>query len=153
MYTEKDYQFTKKQTSARLIAVLALAAAFLAVVIALIIWRQEVLSMVAGVAGFAVCYFLYGMKVSPWVKYRKFMTDMKNGQRKRLACAFVALSPETRFYDGVEVHELIAKVGEEKEDERLFYWDADKQPLPALEKEQKIEITSFGNFIVDLKAV
>ena len=75
---------------------------------------------------------------------------MRNGQRRHTECSFLHFAPETRMHDGVEVHEMIVTVGTGEEDERLYYWDADK-PEPALREGEKIQVESFGNFITALE--
>ena len=152
MYTETDYQNAAKQVRTRLIAWLALAAAFLAGMIVFIALRQEYVSMAVAGVGFAACFFLWSFKVSPWVRYNRFLREMKNGQRRQLECEFVSMEPETRFHDGVEVREMLVTVGKEEEDERLFYWDIDKT-YPSLKPGARIRVESFGNFVVSLTCV
>lgn len=149
MYTEKDYQNTAKQVKTRLIVWLVLVAVFLAGMIVCISLRQEYVAMAVAGIGFAVCYFLWSFKVSPWVKYNRFLREMKNGQRRKLDCEFLSMEMETCFHDGVEVREMLVTVGKEEQDQRLYYWDIDK-PDPALKPGEKICVESFGNFVVSL---
>lgn len=152
MYTQADYDMAKKQTFTRAGAALALAIVMLAGFIVLNRLRLQYAEMALAALSFCAIYFLWSFKVSPWVKYLKFLRDMRNGQRRTTECSFVSASPETRLHDGVEVHEYIMTVGTEEEDERLFYWDADK-PQPKLNAGDRARIVSFGNFVVEFYAL
>ena len=151
MYNDSDFQKAKNQTRLRVIGALLLAAAFFALVIVLNRRSAQYAAMAAGAVGFMVCYFLWSFKVSPWMKYNRFLREMRSGQKRRSECAFLYFTPETRYHDGVEVHEMIVTVGADEADERLYYWDADK-PRPALKKGDRVTVESFGNFVVSLAA-
>lgn len=151
MYTESDYMKAKKQTRLRVAGAIVLAAAFFALVIFFNRKRAQYASMAVGAVGFIVTYFLCSFKVSPWVKYNRFLRELRSGQRRRTECEFLYFTPETRLHDGVEVHEMIVTVGSEEADERLYYWDADK-PLPAFQKGDRVAVESFGNFVVSVAA-
>ena len=112
--------------------------------------RNQFLSITTAVVGFVVSYFLWSFKVSPWVKYDRHLKEVKNGQKRATECEIKYFTPETRMMDGVEVNELIVTVGKEEEDERLYYWDADK-PIPEVKEGDKVVVTSYGNFVVELK--
>ena len=114
--------------------------------------RIQAASMAIAGVGFAVVYFLWSFKVSPWYKYNRYLRDMKDGRTRTAECDFVCFSDETRMHDGVEVYELIVKVGEEEEDERLYYWDIDKDK-PVLKEGDRLEVESYGNFVVNFKAL
>lgn len=152
MYTENDFLVARKNASIRLILLIVLGLAFVAGVIVFNKLRIQAATMACAAVGFAVTYFLWSFKVSPWMKYNKYMREMKNGRKRITACEYVYFTPETRLFDGVEVHELVVRVGNEEEDERLFYWDADK-PAPEFNEGDSIEIESYGNFVVKARVV
>ena len=150
MYTQQDFIDTRKETKKRTALMILLMLLFLAAVIACTALRLQYLQMAASGLGFAVCYFLWNFKLTPWLNYNKFMKDMQNGQKRKTECEFVYFTPETRLFDGVEVHEITVTVGKTEKDERMFVLDADKK-LPEINKGDKITITSFGNFILDIE--
>lgn len=154
MYTENDFVLIRKQTRIRVILLIALICLFVAVLVVFNSLRMQVLTCATAAIGFIVSYFLCSFKVAPYVKYNRFLKDVKTGQRRVTECEFKYFTPETRMHDGVEVHEMIVSVastvGKDEEDERLFYWDADKQQ-PDYTEGDMISVTSYGNFVVDCK--
>ncbi len=154
MYSEKDYHKAKSNCKLRVWCGIALIAVFVAVVVALVILEQKILQMVTAGLGFIVCYFVWDMKIVPFIRYNRFMKELKGGQRRKLSCRFVEKSAETRLYDGVEVYDVsVREIGDDitqnDEDLRLFVFDADK-PFPALEQGDALRVTSFGSFITDI---
>lgn len=150
MYTENDYAKAAKQTKIRVTLFLLMCLAFIACVVIFNTMRIQPLSIAYSVIGFVVSYFIWSFKVSPWVKYNRHLKELKSGQKRETLCEFLYFTDETRTVDGVEVHELIATVGKEEEDERLYYWDCDK-PRPELKEGDRVSILSYGNFVVELK--
>ena len=157
MYTQQDYLHTGRSTKIRLWLGIALIAVFAAAVIVLTALKQKTAQMAVAGAGFIVCWFVWDMKIVPWIRYNRFMKDLKGGQRRRTNCRFVDVSQETRLFDGVEVFDVTVSVKEDDdsvtrndEDKRLFVLDADKK-LPALEPGDALCVTSFGNFITDIE--
>lgn len=150
MYNESDYKQAAKQATLRVILALLLAVAFVAVALVFNRMRLQAPMLATAAVGFAVVFFLWSFKVTPWTKYNRFLREMRNGQRRHTECSFLHFTPETRMHDGVEVHEMIVTVGTGEEDERLYYWDADK-PEPTLQEGERIRVESFGNFITDVQ--
>ena len=150
MYTEADFTSTSRKATIRLVLFILMALAFVSVMLVFNAMRNQPFTLLTASVGFVVCYFIWSFKISPWVKYNRHLKDIKSGQRRTTECEFVFFTPETRFQDGVEVHDFIATVGSEEEDERLFYWDNDK-PAPEIKAGDKIIVTSYGRFVIDLK--
>ena len=150
MYSENDFIKANKQKKLRVALFVIMAAAFLALMFVFNAMRNQVLSITTAVVGFMISYFIWSFKVSPWVKYDKHLKEIKVGQKRETECEVVYFTDETRIMDGVEVHELITRVGKEEEDERLYYWDADKK-RPDLKEGDRVSIVSYGNFVVELK--
>ena len=150
MYTEADYRTASSQTKLRLILMSALIAALLVCVLVFnsLRWQYPMLALAA--VGFVLVYFLWSFKLTPWIRYNRFMRELKHGQRRTLECSFIYKTDETRLYDGVEVHDVLVTVGTEEKDERLFVLDADKQ-LPEIKEGDRLTVTSFGNFITDIE--
>ena len=151
-YTESDFINCKKQTRTRVILAFVLLAAVIGIMVVGYIYRLQALVLITAALGFIAFYFLWYFKVGPWVKYNRFLKEMKQGQKRTLDCRFIEFDPSTRLYDGVEVHDVLVTVGTEEKDERLFILDADKK-LPELEKDCNIRVTSFGNFVLDIEKI
>ncbi len=150
MYTEKDFTHATKQKKIRLALFFLMTAVFAVSMFVFITMRSQALTIATAVVGFIVSYFVWSFKVSPWVKYDRHLKELKSGQKRETACEIMYFTDETRIMDGVEVHELIVTVGKEEEDERLYYWDADKK-RPDVKEGDKVSIVSYGNFVVELK--
>lgn len=150
VYTEKDFLHANKQKKIRVALFAVLVLAFLVAMFVFNTMRIQPLSIATAVVGFIVSYFIWSFKVNPWVKYDKHLREVKSGQKRKTDCEIMYFTDETRMVDGVEVHELVARVGKEEEDERLYYWDADKK-RPDLKEGDKVSIVSYGNFVVELK--
>lgn len=152
MYSEKDYQNASKQAKVRLITLILAAILLIVAIIIINRQRMQYIAMAIGAVGFIACYFLCSFKVTPWLRYNRFMREMKHGQRRKTECDFHNFSSETRMHDGVEVYEMIVSVGDAEEDERLYYWDVDK-PQPQLKEGDRLCVESFGNFVVSLQLI
>ena len=157
MYTEKDFEKTAKQTKNRIILGSLLICVFLGFMIFLTVAEIQVWQMVTAGAGFIVCYFVWSLKIVPWIQYNKFLKELRYGQRRTLECEFRQLGTETRQYDNVEVRDVLVGVRsddpkEVRFDEKLFILDAEKQ-FPKIEEGTKVRITSFGNFITDIEQI
>ena len=157
MYTQQDYLRTSRSTKIRVWLGIALVAVFAAGVIVCTVLKLKTAQMAVAGVGFIVCWFVWDMKIVPWIRYNRFMKDLKGGQRRTTKCRFVDVSGETRLFDGVEVYDVTVSVKEDDdsvtdndEDKRLFVLDADKT-LPALEPGDGLCVTSFGNFITDIQ--
>ena len=155
MYNESDYANASRQTHVRAALGTLLALLFLALFITLTALEQQVLQMVAAGIGFIVCYFVWSMKIVPWIHYNKFLKELRSGRKRELYCEFIEISPDTRFFDRVEVRDVLVRtesdeVKEKQFDERLFVLDADKS-FPEIAPGSNIIITSFGSFVTDVK--
>lgn len=149
MYTEQDYIDAFRTRRLRVFAGIALICAFVVGAALATSYRLEILQMVIAGLGFIICYFIWNMKITPWIRYARFLKELRDGQHRTLDCRYVSLSGETRVVDGVEVRDLIVTVGNKEEDERLFLLDAEKEPeitTPGAE----IRVVSYGNYVLDI---
>lgn len=149
MYTEKDYQMAQKNAKRVIyitVGILVVALVLTGVFVAL---RQKWPAVIALALGAWIAYAFYSFKGSPWVCYRRYLRDVREGLSRQTDCFFVSMSENTRTVDGVDVYDLTARVGDGEEDERLFYWDADKT-VPALHEGQAVHIVSYGKFVTQL---
>ncbi len=150
MYTDQDLaraEGAKKKRLALAFSVLAIAVVVL--VVGLVI-RMEPLATF-GTALFACLFYaaleLYAM---PHVRYARYLRDIKEGLSRETDAEYVSISSAPRTSSGVLFYDFVVRVGPEPEDERLFYYDADK-PLPNFAPGAHVHITSFGNYITEIK--
>ncbi|MBR4235148.1 MAG: hypothetical protein IKR85_03705 [Clostridia bacterium] len=149
MYTEQDFIDAARQTKLRVALGIALICIFVILTVTFRIMDIEALVLISAGLGFALVCFVWSMKISPWVKYNRFLKEMRNGRSRTCECSFISFANETRFYDGVEIYDMNVTVGDREEDERLYLFDADK-PLPALKAGEKLTVKSFGNFVKEI---
>ncbi|NLG24555.1 MAG: hypothetical protein GX558_04320 [Clostridiales bacterium] len=149
MYTQQDYDRAGAQLKRRIVIAAIVLAIGLAALIAALIVRNRIVTIAAAVLTGWVLYGYISLKLVPHYHYRKYLMDIRQGRSRDSEGWFVSASDETRRVDGVSVHDVIVRVGDGEEDERLFYWDDDK-PMPAIPSGQRVHIHSFGNFIIAL---
>lgn len=150
LYTEQDFQATKKALWVRI----AILAAILLGTMGLM-WlfvtglRNRIAVDVTAVIGMCWAYFYLSFKLMPWFRYWSYQQDMRQGLSRETDAWFLSCSTDTRLSDGVAFHEFIVRVDDDEDNERLFFWDDDKK-LPELQEGQKLHIRSFGNYITEL---
>ncbi len=152
MYTEKDFEIAKKTMMQRIWMTAGVLAVFLALMAVGLVVRSALLAELSLIVGVCVTYTLLVSKCLPWVRYNRYLRDMREGRNRETVCYYVDIADRVRVVDGVQIHDMNAAVDEELEDLRLFYWDADK-PVKHFEKGQKVKIKSYGNFILEIEAV
>ena len=152
MYTETDYRAAAAGMRRELLIVLGVVAVTVAALCAGLAVRSEPLVIGALAVGLCAAYTCWVVRFLPWLRYNRFLENMRTGRRRETECYFVALADSVRTVDGVSIHDLNASLDPEGEDQRLFYWDDDK-PLPELAPGQKVKIESYGNFITALEAL
>ena len=148
MYTSQDYEKAFGKTNARIILGAALIALGLAGIITLTLLKQKVALYIFTAVMYLVCFFVWSYKIAPWLKYKKFLKELKSGQRKHAALIYRGIAPETRMYDGVEVWDLDF-YEEDGQTERLMVLDAE-YAKPQLREGQKVKVESYGSFITKL---
>ena len=150
LYTEQDFENTRQTLKKRaliltaIIAVTVLLAAFFMTVV-----RNHIAVLVIPPLGGCAAYLYTAIKLMPWFKYWVYQNDMRTGLSRETDGWFVSCSSTARISDGVEFREFILRIGDKEEDERLFFWDCDKQ-FPEITAGQKIHLRSFGNYITEL---
>lgn len=149
MYTQQDFMNAQRGEKRVVWTLAILLAATLALTITLIALRIKWGAAAAAAVGGCLCYGFYSLKAKPYINYRRFLRDIREGLSRETDAWFVSLGGAPRTVDGVEVRDFLVRVGDEEEDERLFYWDEDK-PLPRVEAGQKLHIVSYGNFVTAL---
>lgn len=152
MYTEQDYTAAGKKMKKELYITIGLLMAFLAAMCVGLAFRIKPLVLGAPVVGGWVFFTLWTVKCMPWIRYNRFLSEMKEGRRRVTECFFWDVAGRVRIVDGVQIHDVNASLDEHGEDLRLFYWDDDK-PLPQIEKGRRVRITSYGNFITGIEEI
>lgn len=133
-----------------------------AAVVAALIWRnptqmnnpnempsQIIVTAVTLVFG-AMIIFLWGMKMTPLLSYRKYLKEISSGLTRDVEGTIVSFDADTTFRDGVSFYALIVNIGDlqEPEDERLLYWDA-QLPKPAdIAPGDHVRFHAHGNDII-----
>ncbi len=109
-------------------------------------WATDVISCAFG----AFIIFYWSMKLTPLMRYRKFLREISNGMSHEMVAEFVSFSPDISTHDGVAAHVFEMSEGpkEKGEDLRTFYWD-DSKPAPEIQPGEMLRVTSHGGFIVD----
>lgn len=150
LYTQQDFENTQQtfKKRAMILAAIVVGTIVLDVLFSTLL-RNHVMTIATAVIGACAAYMYASVKMMPWFRYWQYLKDMRTGLSRETEGWFVSCSNTTRVSDGVEFHELIMRIGDGEEDERLFFWDDDKQ-LPEIEAGQKIRIRSFGNYITEL---
>ncbi|MDR0929243.1 MAG: hypothetical protein LBM74_05955 [Oscillospiraceae bacterium] len=141
------------------IALLALAG-----IIAALIWRDpthmrnpnelpsQLLVMGITLLGGGLLIFLWGMKFTPLLKYRKYLREIRAGLNRQVEGSVSHLEETITSREGLSFYALLVNVGDPKnpEDDRLFYWDG-QLPRPALLPGQRVRILAHGNDIIGLE--
>ena len=154
MYSNED----SVVNDARIRKVALVLAAILCVGIAAIVptliyrlqWATDVASCLCGGA----IIFIWSLKLTPLLHYRRLLRSMNNGMTHEMVAEFVGISPDLSTHDGVEAHVFEMSEGpkEKGEDMRLFYWDASK-PLPSIQPGEMLRVISHGGFVIDWERV
>lgn len=152
LYTEQDFMKTKKAFRLRVIILgVILAVTFTLMGIFVTVARNQIAVIATTAVGFLLAYGYLMIKLTPWFRYYRYQMDIRSGRSRETDAWFVSCSDGRKLSDGVEFHEMIVRVGDGEDDERLFYWDADKA-RPQLTEGQKVHIRSYGNYVLELDA-
>jgi len=149
MYTEADFHKANADFNRHILATLLIALLGAGGLITGIIVQNRWIAVASCILFSCLTYSYISLKVNPFFRYRKFMNDMRAGRSRELTGWFVSCESEPRRADGILIHDVIVRVGDAEEDERLFFWDDDKQP-PTVWEGARVHIRSFGNFITEL---
>ena len=132
-----------------------------ALITASLIWRDpthmnnpnETMSQVITIAitlvWGALVIFLWGMKLSPRLSYRKYLKEIHGGLSRYEEGIITSVDEQTSFRDGLSFYGMILNIGdlENPEDERLLYWDA-QLGKPTVSAGDKLRIHAHGNDII-----
>ncbi len=149
MYTDADLARAEQAKTRRLTLAFSVLFVAVAVLVVGLVLRMQPLATF-GTAVFACLFYaVLELLAMPHVRYAKFLRDMREGLSRETDAEFMSMSEAPRMNNGVMFYDFCVRVGPEAEDERLFYFDADK-PLPKYKEGERLHITSYGNFITDI---
>ncbi len=159
MYTRQEQQQAAKQTRQRLLTVFVPAAIVFAAAVALYViarldrnpdaWKlPAALTLVAGV--YAI--FFYGVYAKPMLNYRNHINYMLDGRLRETTGYLIQFSENLSERNGIDCHAIMLNVGEkdDREDDRLYYYDAKKLPLP-VEMGKKVTVTSNDMLVASIR--
>ncbi len=121
----------KAQTKKRWIVLGIPAALLLAGVVVSFIVRIQWLTIALTIALGAYAIFSYSMLLSPLICYGRHLAGCVSGRTSKTEGAFKSMEEAPVPRDGVMFYAMMLNVGDmdEEEDDRLFYYDANK-PRP-----------------------
>ena len=152
IYTEADVQAINHQVKRGLTVMgLSAAVAVVATVITLV-YRVQWLTIAITLFWGSLTIFFWSMKMTPPLSYRRHLKEIHQGLSRQTLGQVVQLSEDLTHREGIDFYALIINIGEEDdpEDERLFYWDAQK-PRPDFAPGDRLEIISHGNDIIGMR--
>ena len=161
MYTRQDQQQAARQAKRRtLIAFIPAAVVFALAVILFIVGRmnrsEQMWKVTAALTVLAGAYatFFYGVYAKPMRAYRNHINYMLDGRLRETTGYLIDFSENLSERNGVDCHAIMINVGEkdEREDDRLYYYDAKKLPLP-VEMGTKITVVSNDMMVADIRKV
>lgn len=159
MYTRQEQQQADRQTHQRLMVTIIPAVAVFAVAVILFVigrlnrsedmWKlTAALTLLAGV--YAV--FFAGVYVKPMRDYRNHINYMLDGRRRETTGYLIDFSENLSERNGIDCYAIMINVGEkdEREDDRLYYYDAKKLPVP-FEMGTKVTVVSNDMMVAEIR--
>lgn len=153
MYTQNDLDKVQRQLKKhRLIALIPSVLLLIAGIVVFVTGRMHrsdsawMLTALLTILGGGCYLFVYGLAIKPAKAYRALIRDMMHGRLRQTEGIFKSFAPETCEREGLPFHALLLNVGDrdDGEDDRLFYWDAQK-PQPQMELGSRVRIFSNDN--------
>jgi hypothetical protein len=148
LYSRQDLQENAGQLR-RVLAWLGLLSLVFAAALGATLWaRVYWLTVLTTLIWGGLLIFLWEMKVSPVLAYRRYLRELFAGLRRRAEGKVVSFSPEGTYKEGGFFSALIINSDSkmDAEGERLFYVDRCKT-RPALEPGDFVRVTAYGNFM------
>lgn len=153
MYTEQELTDALNQKKRRIIGLGVPALLLLAATVTLFILRAaEVWTMLASCVTCAYCVFTYGLFLSPVTAYCRHMNNVFHARTRATTGKFKDMNELPVSREGVRYYAMLLNVGEmdAEEDDRLFYYDANK-PRPDWQKGEVLTITAHDKAVTDWK--
>lgn len=152
LYTEADWTRCREETQKTAVFMLLCALPFAVVAAAAFFLRVEILCMAGCFLFGGVLIFLWDMRLSPKLRYGRFLREATSGLTRRTAGTITKLSEERIFEEGLWFYELILNVYEDlsEEGERRYLFDAEK-PRPGEFVGRDVALTSHGSFVLGVE--
>ena len=154
LYTQEDIQHNATQMKGVLTQLGALSILLVAALAASLVVRAEWLTIILTILWGGALIFLWEMKLSPVLAYRRYLRSVAQGMTRTAEGVLVSLAEEGTFKEGVFFSVMILNVDEkmDPEGERLFYVDRCKT-RPALVPGDRVRVTSHGNYVVSWEKI
>lgn len=142
LYTEQDLVDVRAQQKKRWLLLALPCALLLAVIIAAVVLRLEVLADAATIIAGALLIAGWDLLIKPLHCYEIHINNVLHGMTHDLECEFAGFDPDESLVDGVRYHAMHVTCYDEKDKpyDRMFYFDTEKEQ-PAFEPGQRISIT------------
>jgi hypothetical protein len=152
VYTQDDFTAIGLQIRRGIFLAAVLAAVAFVLIGFTLAWRIQWATMAVTFLWGALTIFLWGMKLTPPLAYRRHLRETHQGLSRQVIGKLVRFDVDPTFREGSDFYAFLVNVGpvDDPEDERLFYWDAQK-PRPHTALGNRVEITSHGNDIIGLR--
>lgn len=158
MYTAKDEAQALALWKKRIrLAALPCAAAVLAAAALLVLGRMRrsdtlwMASAALTILGGGYFLFLFGVWAKPALDYLRHVRQMLNGRTRETEGVLVSVSDTPSARDGITCYALMLNLGSgEPEDDRLFYFDAEK-PRPDALVGLRVRVRSNSNMIAAIQ--
>ena len=151
MYDERDMQRASARVRAGMRRLLLMMAPFLAVAVAGFVLRIKPMCMAGAVIASFIMIFQADTRLSPAMRYRKWLSDALQGRRHDTAGMLMRLAQEETIDDGLRFRELIINIYADlsEEGERRFLLDASKD-IPGEYIGQVVVVRSYDHYVMDL---
>jgi|GEM_PF-4475314 len=155
MYTNRDYEETKKAYNKFVGIYFAVAALLIAAVVTACILRIGWLGYAAAAVWAVLTVYLWGLKGGRLVRYLKYLKEMSTGRQHEVYGRVVNIEDDICIRDGVEFYtvELLmddSKARDSEEVARRVYYDAAKGKPPFAVGDHT-HLVMYGNYIKEIK--
>lgn len=153
MYTEQDLNDIRAQQKKRWTILLIPIAFLLAVLIAAVIVRIELLADAATLLIGILLIAGYDLAIKPLHCYEIHLRNVLHGMTHDLDCEFSTFSEDISEVDGVNYYTMTVVCHDEKDKpfDRMFYYDVEK-PLPAFAPGQKLHLVYHDHELASVTA-
>lgn len=150
LYSQADFEQNRAQKKRETKRVLLCALPFLALAIAGFCLRAEALCIAGCVLCGASVILLYDLRVSPAIRYGRFLREAHSGLTRRTLGTLVRVSGDLTYEGGVYFREVILNTYEDmsEEGERRFLLDSARE-IPTAWIGQDVIFTHHGSYVLE----
>ncbi|MDR0397531.1 MAG: hypothetical protein LBH66_09570 [Oscillospiraceae bacterium] len=155
VYTAADEEALSRQLRRSWIAAWVYAAILAAAMIPTLVLRLQWATILVTVALGGLGIFLWGMKITPALSYRKHLREIHSGLSRDVEGWLERVdNSHLTFREGIDCYAFVVNVGDsarpDPKHERLLYWDAQK-PFPDWRVGDTLRATAHGNDVITLQ--